>query len=266
MQSKRAVHAAVRSRRRRKPGITMEVHAPEHSIHTWREFLIHMGAIILGLLIAIGLEQSVEWLHHRHQRHQLEEDVRAEARRNVEILTTHLDVNIPNMLWYRAALTTVRATVPKNGSVDVTLPPPSDPLSSKSMVTPRRIVWPVAMSSGATALLSESVAQAYANVDFQAQEDQKEVDKIREAAALIDRFELVTGAKLSPGQRLHITLAERDQLMTALAVYAQQLYALLRRDNFFLLDCQAIGEGIEDDNSLLQYQVQHGLRINKYRP
>ena len=40
----------------------------------------------IGLLIAISLEQSVEGLHHVHQRHQLEEDLRAEGERNVEIV------------------------------------------------------------------------------------------------------------------------------------------------------------------------------------
>lgn len=53
----------------------MEVHPPEHGIHSWRDFLVHMGTITLGLLIAIGLEQTVECFHHRHQRHMLLESL-----------------------------------------------------------------------------------------------------------------------------------------------------------------------------------------------
>jgi len=108
----------------------MEVHAPEHAIHTRREFLIHMLAITLGLLIAIGLDQGVEYLHNHHLRHQLEENVLAEAQRNVDILNTHFEVNIPNLLWYRAALKVVLAAKPVAGFVDITLPPP-DPHASK---------------------------------------------------------------------------------------------------------------------------------------
>jgi hypothetical protein len=43
----------------------LDVHAPEHTPHSWRDFLIHIATIVVGLLIAVGLEQSVEWLHHR---------------------------------------------------------------------------------------------------------------------------------------------------------------------------------------------------------
>jgi hypothetical protein len=32
-----------------------------------RDFLVHIATIVIGLLIAIGLEQSAEWLHRKHQ-------------------------------------------------------------------------------------------------------------------------------------------------------------------------------------------------------
>jgi hypothetical protein len=38
--------------------------------------LIHIGAIAIGLLLAIALEQTVEAVHHRHQRAVLEEQIR----------------------------------------------------------------------------------------------------------------------------------------------------------------------------------------------
>lgn len=63
----------------------MEVHPPEHPIHTWRDFFIHIATIVVGLLIAIGLEQSVEWLHHRHEVQETREalaEERAENRKN----------------------------------------------------------------------------------------------------------------------------------------------------------------------------------------
>jgi hypothetical protein len=70
----------------------MEVHPPDHPIMTWKQFVIHMSTICLGLLIAIGLEQSVEALHRHHQRHQLEDDLRAEAIQNLHIAITNLDI------------------------------------------------------------------------------------------------------------------------------------------------------------------------------
>ncbi len=267
MRSKRSVYAAVRSRRRQpqRPGAHMEVHAPEHAIHTRRQFLIHMLAITLGLLIALGLDKPWRRCTAATLRHQLEENIRAEAGRNSDILTTHLDVNIPNMLWDRAALKAVRAARPNGGLVDITLPPPDPNESNTPMTAPERIVFPVAESTGALALLPESEAQAYATLDFMAQEDAKQVDAIREANALVDRFRLATGTRLDPGEQLHLTLAERDQLIAALSAYSQTLYALLRRDNLFLNVCQAIAKGVRDVNSLEEWQQTHPLRINQYR-
>jgi hypothetical protein len=45
----------------------LDVHAPHESIHGWKDFFVHIATIVIGLLIAIGLEQTVEFFHHRHQ-------------------------------------------------------------------------------------------------------------------------------------------------------------------------------------------------------
>lgn len=243
----------------------MEVHAPEHVIHSRREFLVHMVAITLGLLIAVGIDQSVEYLHHRHQRHELEENMRDEAGRNVEILSTHFEVNIPNLLWYRSVLKAAQATKPDGGYYDITLPPPAHDSSNKIMTSPERAVFPVAQSTGSLALLPETEAQAYAMVDFQSAEDAKDVDGIRAAAAELDRFDLKIGTKILPGEKLHLTPAQRDELVTALAGYAQQLYTLLHRDNLFYSECEGIVNGIQDEQSLREWLGTHPLIMDKYR-
>ena len=43
----------------------LDVHPPHAPTHTWRDFLIHIATIVIGLLIAVGLEQTVEAIHHR---------------------------------------------------------------------------------------------------------------------------------------------------------------------------------------------------------
>ena len=45
----------------------LDVHPPEHTPHSWRDFFIHIATIVIGLLIAVGLEQTVEWVHRRHE-------------------------------------------------------------------------------------------------------------------------------------------------------------------------------------------------------
>lgn len=65
----------------------LDIHVPEHSTRTWRDFLVHIATIVIGLLIAIGLEQVVEYLHHRHQLH----EARAAIREELEVNTRLLD-------------------------------------------------------------------------------------------------------------------------------------------------------------------------------
>jgi hypothetical protein len=60
----------------------LDVHPPEHGIHGVRDFFIHLLTITVGLLIALGLEQSVELLHHRNQRKEAEAMIRQEIKDN----------------------------------------------------------------------------------------------------------------------------------------------------------------------------------------
>ena len=60
----------------------IEVHPPDHAPHGVRDFLLHIFTITVGLLIALGLENFVEWRHHVHLKHQAEETMRQELRAN----------------------------------------------------------------------------------------------------------------------------------------------------------------------------------------
>jgi hypothetical protein len=64
----------------------LDVHPAHHAASTWRDFFIHIATIVLGLLIAIGLEQTVEFFHQRHQAREARENIQREAAKNVSIL------------------------------------------------------------------------------------------------------------------------------------------------------------------------------------
>jgi hypothetical protein len=61
----------------------LDVHPAHHAASRWREFLVHIATIVLGLLIAVGLEQSVEYLHHRREVAETREAVHRERSNNV---------------------------------------------------------------------------------------------------------------------------------------------------------------------------------------
>lgn len=56
----------------------MEVHRPTRPIHGARDFLKEVGIIVLGVLIALAAEQTVEWIHWRHEVSEARDAFRAE--------------------------------------------------------------------------------------------------------------------------------------------------------------------------------------------
>ncbi len=60
----------------------LDVHPAHHAASTWRDFFIHIATIVLGLCIAVGLEQTVEYFHHRHLGKVAAEQLRAERIQN----------------------------------------------------------------------------------------------------------------------------------------------------------------------------------------
>ena len=45
----------------------LDVRPPHQADHTWKDLLLHIAAISIGLLLTLGLEATVEWIHHKHQ-------------------------------------------------------------------------------------------------------------------------------------------------------------------------------------------------------
>src|ERR1700722_15927834 len=48
-------------------GPMLDVHPSHEAAHSWKDFFTHIATIVVGLLIAVGLEQTVEHLHWRHE-------------------------------------------------------------------------------------------------------------------------------------------------------------------------------------------------------
>ena len=63
----------------------LDVHAPHAGIHSWKDFFIHIATITIGLLIAIGLEQTVEYVHHLSQLQAARQELTLEFAENKRI-------------------------------------------------------------------------------------------------------------------------------------------------------------------------------------
>jgi hypothetical protein len=70
----------------------MEIHKP-HAAKSWKEFFIELGTIVIGILIALGLEQVVEGFHDRSRVAQAWENIRSEIADNLGLIATRNRTN-----------------------------------------------------------------------------------------------------------------------------------------------------------------------------
>jgi hypothetical protein len=63
----------------------LDVHPAHHAASTWREFFIHIATIAIGLLLAVGLEQTVEYIHHRRELTEARRELAEEKQFNAEV-------------------------------------------------------------------------------------------------------------------------------------------------------------------------------------
>jgi uncharacterized protein (DUF952 family) len=202
----------------------MEVHPPEHPIHTWRDFFIHIATIVVGLLIAIGLEQTVEYFHHRHLVAEARENIRAEieenekqAETNVGYLQTDADLMKANVAKARALRDNPRAL--EHGEF----------LSNYSWNSFNESAWTSARDSGALTYMPVEEVQRY--------DDLYETQRMVNAAAsetFTKQLELVAPfimeddpSKIKP-EDIHQILRESATAYLRLATLHQILEELMK--------------------------------------
>ncbi len=199
----------------------IDIHPPHHSATTRREFFVHLFIVILGILIAIGLEQTVEVIHHAQERRALIENFHHECADNLKVFDFDLGLVQQNIVWTRASLAVLRNATPKGGSITVTMPPAPD----YGMHAPSRSVWSVAKSSGKVELLPEDLAEVFDRVDGEGEHFNDLVQPSVAAQHRIRSFEERVGSALDTNETIHLTLAQRDDaasLFDSLLVQEEQ--------------------------------------------
>lgn len=82
-------------RKRARPAQTaeqpMEIHKPK-PIHNWREMAAEIGVIVVGILIALGLEQAVESYHTHERTEAAQQATDSEVRFNLAKTNRELDM------------------------------------------------------------------------------------------------------------------------------------------------------------------------------
>jgi hypothetical protein len=78
----------------------LDVHPPHEAAHTWKDFFIHVGTIVIGLIIAVGLEQAVERIHQHYELSETREALHRERESNHH----RMELNARHWLEFNAAL------------------------------------------------------------------------------------------------------------------------------------------------------------------
>jgi hypothetical protein len=145
----------------------LDVHAPHGGVHTWKDFWIHLGTITLGLLIAVGLEQSVEKLHRLNERHQLQADLRQEGLNNQEIIAGDMKNNDSRLNWLlrlRADVDRMRASGGKQKVAYRSWAEMDPKGAALPFIYTSSAVWQTAKESEMVALLDRDQAELYTAV------------------------------------------------------------------------------------------------------
>ena len=156
----------------------LDIHPAHHAANTWRDFLIHIATICIGLLIAVSLEQTVEWVHHHHQLHQLEADLHTEGIRNLHVALDNIRTSELRRNT-EAAQYAELVNAARQHRTPATLPSPQD----VKYVKPAYAVWAVAQQSGTSALLPREDAQRYVRLYGVVQTAVEHLDSINAAGS-----------------------------------------------------------------------------------
>jgi hypothetical protein len=68
----------------------MHMHKPK-VVHDWREFVTEIGVIVCGIVIALGLEQAVDWTRWRHEVQEARRAMGEELGYNASVLRLVVD-------------------------------------------------------------------------------------------------------------------------------------------------------------------------------
>jgi hypothetical protein len=69
----------------------LDVHPAHHAANSWKEFIVHIATIVLGLLIAVGLEQTVEYVQHRREVAETRKALEVERKINVNLFVAEAE-------------------------------------------------------------------------------------------------------------------------------------------------------------------------------
>ena len=196
----------------------LDVHAPHETVRTWKDFCIHIATITIGLLIAISLEQAVEYLHHRHQATEMAEKLRAESLENRRIV----EFNVANCDQAITAIDQAMRTL-ENIKVFGEHATPFISIPKTNTYYPSDSAWLTIKDSGLLPIVDKTLVSSY-----------WDVDAVQGSIVFTSQESWNSRVQLDALLNMHTTqqvasAQERDALLLALSNFREQQIRLRRQ-------------------------------------
>lgn len=246
----------------------LDVHPLHRAPLSWKEFFLHIATISVGLLIAIGLEQSVEFAHRHHERIRLREDLRAEGLLNRERIGAAIEYLDARQAW------DVRATSAARGAARHFKPMEAYPepfkldsalLRRLRFTVPSTTTWTVARNSGAVALLPSAEAAGYTRLNYfqeQVLDFYLEFLKANVALSAVEARLSVDPAVRHPDIAT-LDGSQLEQLAAALMTQYADIGQLKKNLLLFRDANDAVLDGIYDEDRMAQYLWQRANAMDQ---
>jgi hypothetical protein len=195
-----------------RPSLMLDVHSIHAPVHGWRDFFIHIATIVVGLCIAVGIQQTVEFVHNRYQRAELRQALRLERQENYSVLTNETKfwrwgtAELQNNLMIFEYLQQHPGTPQEKLPGVLQWSTSSDPFIS--------LVWDAAHQSGVVALIPREEIESFGSLYFFVERINQQNFQAARALLAAERYDFSDPdpSHLSPAQ----VAAEIELTQTAL--------------------------------------------------
>ncbi|HEX9138845.1 MAG TPA: hypothetical protein VF848_03595 [Steroidobacteraceae bacterium] len=244
----------------------LEPHAPHEAIQTWRGFFVHIATIVVGLIIAVGLEQTVEYFHHRHQRNYLEQQMREVLENDIKLIAD----DTAKLKDFRAYLVELLTAINgrRHALSTPAAPPANDPRSGPALRFPSLAPYEAAKDNGTTALLSNQRIRIFNRIALQRSLMMAVSDHWLDDLAAMNAFKKrfdpaaeTTGLEdlQSAADLAGLSLAELTEYQVLIGNLINRTDYLIFRLRVFDVECRTILGGIQDENELIE-EVSRAVR------
>jgi hypothetical protein len=195
----------------------IEVHPPSEPVHGWRDFLLHLATITIGLLIALSLEGCVEFWHHRNLVHEAEESMQTEINANARELQGALDDVRKEQDVLRRDIEVMKKIIANPRETN------RETMTINFRIrTFNNVSWKTAESTGALSYMRYERAKEYSNLyGAQNEIDVAEHQAVRDTVLAIAPFVGSKKGEPNPGGEEAVKIADRLEILQAQLMFLE---------------------------------------------